>query len=850
MGTASDAVLTLAKGQCDEDLQKVITHVTSFLANVQSMNRQFGGHSPETGVGETALKESSPQDPSSQSRRGLDPESRDTHTLVLCDILRVSTEMINTPVERFLAQPTSCVYFAKKVRAIGNTWEISPLWPGQNWYFQSLLAVSRFSRTVKWYQADQRTAHLLGNDTDESWSFFLSKPPRWYQKGPKGKILAPWKASLMDYGLLPPDLPVLQEEEPDYLVLRDLQLKSADPLSHSFRNPVVDDASAPESIKDFDIIKSIHKGESKAVFLAKRRPTGENFVVKVLEKGEMFAKNKITIIHAKRTAVLHQTDSHFVNKIHFAFQSKTKVYLVKELLSQGDCGALIRSLGHIEEDTARDYVCQIVHGLEHLHNQGITHRDLRPENILIDHAHRLSLTDFGVSQKTLLSHHIGPGSRQMDDSSMLKHRLTGTQFLRSVYYITPETILGLQDDDASIDWWAFGIITYEFMYGGTPFEDDNEDLELVFQKILSGKIDWNRDPIFIFAPSIAPSIAARDFIRSLLNPDPASRCSFRGADGVKAHRFFDDIRPNIRTAANVSSQSSSRSASQNLRQHLPDTSNSVPSGPSASPPSPKPSERSLGNASAGQAEGSRKRPSSLTLNQRRTSQESSTDPSPTRRRRSSSGRSTPYSAGKYWPGLRRRTSSRNSSDGRGSGWLSGYTTTDSDPETDESSISSRFPSAYSSQREYNVPGYNLPSHQILLNDLVSKIGKYPFESGAVADIYRGTLKSSTSPVPVAVKIFRRMHAERETLERTSRYLYQEARIWRQLDHPNILPFLGISLDLGLSPALISPYCAAGPIMKYLHNNDQTKRLQMVIGVANGLNYLHSEGIVHGNLCTV
>ncbi|KAJ7111874.1 kinase-like domain-containing protein, partial [Mycena epipterygia] len=79
----------------------------------------------------------------------------------------------------------------------------------------------------------------------------------------------------------------------------------------------------------------------------------------------------------------------------------------------------------------------------------------------------------------------------------------------------------------------------------------------------------------------------------------------------------------------------------------------------------------------------------------------------------------------------------------------------------------------------------------------------------------------------------------------------EARIWRQLDHPNILPFLGISLDLGLSPALVSPLCVSGPIMKYLHHNkkDPKEKLQMAIGVANGLAYLHLEGIVHGNLCT-
>ncbi|KAJ7666116.1 hypothetical protein DFH06DRAFT_1185969 [Mycena polygramma] len=97
-----------------------------------------------------------------------------------------------------------------------------------------------------------------------------------------------------------------------------------------------------------------------------------------------------------------------------------------------------------------------------------------------------------------------------------------------------------------------------------------------------------------------------------------------------------------------------------------------------------------------------------------------------------------------------------------------------------------------------------------------------------------------------------MHSDQETLERTSKYLYQEARIWRQLEHPNILPFLGISLDLGLSPALISPLCSSGPIMKYLQQNsmNEKEKLQMVIGVANGLVYLHSQGIIHGILCTM
>ncbi|KAJ6482389.1 kinase-like domain-containing protein [Mycena vulgaris] len=217
------------------------------------------------------------------------------------------------------------------------------------------------------------------------------------------------------------------------------------------------------------------------------------------------------------------------------------------------------------------------------------------------------------------------------------------------------------------------------------------------------------------------------------------------------------------------------------------------------------------------------------------------------------------------PNLRKtRSNISTASSGRESSWLSGY----SDAASDDSSLDS---SGFSnSQGEWNGPSYDLHSHQLILKnlDLTGKIkpDRYPFESGDSADIYKGILNSSGSSISarspfsnsgqyttrkVAVKIFRRMHSDRESLERTSKSLYEEARIWRQLDHPNILPFLGIALDLGLSPALISPYCGSGPIMKYLQNHakDPKEKLEMVIGVANGLAYLHSKQIIHGNLCT-
>ncbi|KAJ7869720.1 kinase-like domain-containing protein [Mycena olivaceomarginata] len=176
------------------------------------------------------------------------------------------------------------------------------------------------------------------------------------------------------------------------------------------------------------------------------------------------------------------------------------------------------------------------------------------------------------------------------------------------------------------------------------------------------------------------------------------------------------------------------------------------------------------------------------------------------------------------------------------------------------SVNSSFSS--SSRAEWNLPSYHVLAHRLILQELdltgtVTRLDTYPVGSGGSADIYGGILGMShwqSTPLPrrqVAIKIYRRLHSEPQELEQTSKMLYEATRSWSRLHHPNVLQFLGVSLDLGLSPALITPLCSSGPAMKYVKasTKNPTERLQMTIGVAEGLNYLHSHGIIHGNLST-
>lgn len=132
--------------------------------------------------------------------------------------------------------------------------------------------------------------------------------------------------------------------------------------------------TSPTSIKDFEVIKPISKGAFGSVFLAKKKATGDYFAIKVLKKADMIAKNQITNVKAERMILMKQAESPFVAKLYFTFQSKDNLYLVMEYLNGGDCAALIKSLGSLPEEWTRNYIAEVVLGLEYLHQRGIVHR--------------------------------------------------------------------------------------------------------------------------------------------------------------------------------------------------------------------------------------------------------------------------------------------------------------------------------------------------------------------------------------------------------------------------------------------------------------------------------------------
>jgi len=231
----------------------------------------------------------------------------------------------------------------------------------------------------------------------------------------------------------------------------------------------------------------------------------------------MKEKNQLGNVRIERNILVQTENSPFVVKLFYTFQSKNNFYFVMEYLHGGDCFSLLQKLVCFPERLARQYIAESVLALEYLHSRGIIHRDLKPDNMLITKDGHIKLTDFGLSKMGFLD--------KEDERESNKNEKVGTPD-----YLAPEIFLGMGHGN-EVDWWALGCITYEFLFGVTPFYGDS--YKEIFENTLNHQIAW---------PDGA-NPTARDFIEKLLIIDPKNRLGANsdGSKEVKGHPWFCEI---------------------------------------------------------------------------------------------------------------------------------------------------------------------------------------------------------------------------------------------------------------------------------------------------------------------
>ncbi|XP_026562807.1 microtubule-associated serine/threonine-protein kinase 2 isoform X3 [Pseudonaja textilis] len=281
------------------------------------------------------------------------------------------------------------------------------------------------------------------------------------------------------------------------------------------------------SEEEFETIKLISNGAYGAVFLVRHRNTRQRFAMKKINKQNLILRNQIQQAFVERD-ILTFAENPFVVSMFCSFETKRHLCMVMEYVEGGDCATLLKNIGALPVDMARMYFAETVLALEYLHNYGIVHRDLKPDNLLITSMGHVKLTDFGLSKIGLMSltTNLYEGHIEKDAREFLDKQVCGTP-----EYIAPEVILR-QGYGKPVDWWAMGIILYEFLVGCVPFFGDTP--EELFGQVISDEIVWPEG-------DEALPLDAQDLIGKLLRQNPLERLGTGSAFEVKQHRFFKDL---------------------------------------------------------------------------------------------------------------------------------------------------------------------------------------------------------------------------------------------------------------------------------------------------------------------
>ncbi|XP_049577005.1 microtubule-associated serine/threonine-protein kinase 1 isoform X1 [Syngnathus scovelli] len=286
-------------------------------------------------------------------------------------------------------------------------------------------------------------------------------------------------------------------------------------------------AIKPPSEEDFQSIKLISNGAYGAVYLVRHRETRQRFAMKKINKQNLILRNQIQQAFVERD-ILTFAENPFVVSMFCSFETRRHLCMVLEYVEGGDCATLLKNIGALPLELARMYFAETVLALEYLHNYGIVHRDLKPDNLLITSMGHIKLTDFGLSKMGLMSltTNLYEGHIEKDAREFLDKQVCGTP-----EYIAPEVILR-QGYGKPVDWWAMGIILYEFLVGCVPFFGDTP--EELFGQVITDNMVWPD------GDDALPE-EAQALISALLQTNPLVRLGTGGAFEVKEHPFFTEL---------------------------------------------------------------------------------------------------------------------------------------------------------------------------------------------------------------------------------------------------------------------------------------------------------------------
>ncbi|XP_010578190.1 PREDICTED: ribosomal protein S6 kinase alpha-2 isoform X2 [Haliaeetus leucocephalus] len=301
-----------------------------------------------------------------------------------------------------------------------------------------------------------------------------------------------------------------------------LDMEPAWPVTQEEEEGIVKEIDISHHVKEgfekadpsqFELLKVLGQGSYGKVFLVRKikgSDAGQLYAMKVLKKATLKVRDRVR--SKMERDILAEVNHPFIVKLHYAFQTEGKLYLILDFLRGGDLFTRLSKEVMFTEEDVKFYLAELALALDHLHGLGIIYRDLKPENILLDEEGHIKITDFGLSKEAI------------------DHDKRAYSFCGTIEYMAPE-VVNRRGHTQSADWWSFGVLMFEMLTGSLPFQ--GKDRKETMALILKAKLGM---PQFL-------SIEAQSLLRALFKRNPSNRlgAGFDGVEEIKRHPFFVTI---------------------------------------------------------------------------------------------------------------------------------------------------------------------------------------------------------------------------------------------------------------------------------------------------------------------
>ena len=317
------------------------------------------------------------------------------------------------------------------------------------------------------------------------------------------------------------------------------------------------------NIREFEPLTIIGRGAFGEVRVCRQISTGDIVAIKKMRKEDMLNKNQL--MHVRTEKEIMTASNPWIVKLKYSFQDDYYLYLVMEFLPGGDLMNLLMKKEVLTEDEARFYTAEMILAVDSVHKLNCIHRDLKPDNILIDKNGHIQLSDFGlakISDKTFFpitqkdnqgpqrvintqtdsitsantnysnnNYNLNQNIRNVNNLRPRRNRLIAYSTVGTPDYIAPE-VFSQNGYGEEADWWSIGVMFFEMVVGFPPFFSENPSDTC--KKI----VKWRENFSIPADANLSPE--AESFILRMVS-QPESRLGVHGVEEIKKHPFFKGI---------------------------------------------------------------------------------------------------------------------------------------------------------------------------------------------------------------------------------------------------------------------------------------------------------------------